>query len=287
MDTTELLAPVPAASDYSVSADLWQRLEEEIIAVSGRIEKGEDLVPEDVANVRNLKKQVDGYVTGFNKALREAQGKYKGMVDRRLTELGYNQIEEFVARKRQEQTNAQDARIAYKMGTLRNLSDGLLARTEKLKDTPVAKELLPAFTARFPKVQSGAKNNDITDWRPYFTVMSHTVSIMDTFFRDPKYEDAMLLPIYSGTIRELLAYAKDGSEEHLANVKIKYIEDQHLIRAEKLKGNLKSKSDGVEQIRRILEDMGDVSSLSEAARTVRMEQAWEDISLIVRLINNP
>lgn len=287
METTELLAPVPAASDYSVSADLWGRLEDEIRLVSDRITAGDELVPEDVSNVRKLKSQVDGYVTSFNKAMREAQSKYRGMVDRRLTELGYDNIEKFVAMKRQEQTSTQDGRIAYKMGTLKNLSDGLLARTEKLKDTPMARELLPAFTARFPKVQSGDKRNDITDWRPYFAVMSHAVSVMDTFFRDPKYEDAILLPIYSGTIRELLAYAKDGSEEHLANVKVKFIEDQHLIRAEKLKKRLKTKSDGVEYIRSIMEDMGGLEGLSEAAKTVRMEQAWEEISLIVRLINNP
>lgn len=285
--TTELLAPVPAASDYSVSADLWQRLEEEIQIVSQRIENGEELMPEDVANVRKLKSQVDSYATSFNKAMRDAQGKYRGMLDRRLTELGYDTIEQFVAKKKQEQSNIQNARIAYKMGTLKNLSDGLLERTERLKDTPMAKELLPAFTARFPKIQSGAKNNDINDWKPYFAVMSHAVSVMDTFFRDPKYEDAILLPIYSGTIRELLAYAKDGSEEHLANVKVKYQEDQYLIRTEKLKQSMKTKAEGVEHIQKILEDMGDLSSLSEAVKTMRMEQAWEEISLIVRLINNP
>lgn len=285
--TTELLAPVPAAADYSVSADLWGRLEEEIKSVSKRITAGEELVPDDVANVRKLKSQVDSYVTSFNKAMRDAQGKYRGMVDKRLQELGYGDIEAFVAMKRQEQTNAQDARIAYKMGTLKNLSDGLLERTEKLKDTPLAKELLPAFTARFPKVQSGAKNNDISNWVPYFNIMSHVVNVMDTFFCDPKYENAVMLPIYSGTLRELLAYAKDGSEEHLMNIKVRYGEDQHYIRDEKLKQSLKSKADGVTHIRQLLDDMGDMENLSEAARQIRMEQAWEEISLIVRLINNP
>ena len=72
MAATELLAPVPSASDYSVSADLWQRLEDEVIAVSNRIAAGDDLVPDDVANVQKLKKQVDNYVTGFNKAIRDA-----------------------------------------------------------------------------------------------------------------------------------------------------------------------------------------------------------------------
>lgn len=286
MAVTELLAPVPAASDYSVSADLWERLEDEIQMVSQRIDNGDELVPEDVANVQKLKKQVDAYLTSFNKAMRDAQGKYKKLVDGRLTELGFDKIEQFVAMKRQEQSTAQNSRISYKMESLRNLAEGLIARTERLKDVPMAKELLPAFTARFPKVQSGAKTNDITDWKPYFAIMSHAVSVLDTFFRDPKYEDAALLPLSSGTIRELLAYVKDGKEEHLVNVKTKYQEDQGYIRTEKLRAALHSKEDGINRIRNILDDMEDMGSISDAAKHVRMEQAWEDISLIVRLINN-
>lgn len=286
MAVTELLAPVPAAADYSVSAELWQRLEDEIQMVSQRIDNGDELVPDDVANVQKLKKQVEAYVTSFNKAMRDAQGKYKKLVDSRLTELGFNKIEQFVAEKRHEQSTAQNNRISYKMESLRNLSEGLIAQTKRLKDVPVAKELLPAFTARFPKVQSGAKTNDITDWTPYFAIMSRTVNILDTFFCDPKYEDAALLPLSSGTIRELLAYVKDGKDEHLANVQVKYKEDQGYIRVEKLRAVLVSKEDGLQRIRKILDDMEDMGSISDAAKHVRMEQAWEDISLIVRLVNS-
>lgn len=285
MATSELLAPVPAAADYSVSTDLWQRLEAEIQSVSARIEAGDQLMPDDVANVRKLKSQVDNYVTSFNKAMRDAQNEYRKMVDRRLTELGFDSIEQFVAKKKQEQSAAQNSRIAYKMDSLKAISDGLLERTKQLKNVPMAKELLPAFTARFPKVQSGAKNNDITDWKPYLAILSRTITVMDTFFCDPKYADAVLLPLYSGTIRELLAFAKDGKAEHLKNVAIKYQEDQHLIQEEKLKRELKTKADGLTYIRRILEDMGDMGNLSDAAKQVRTEQAWENISRIVRLIN--
>lgn len=285
MATSELLAPVPAAADYSVSADLWQRLEAEIQSVSARIEAGDQLMPDDVANVRKLKSQVDNYVTSFNKAMRDAQNEYRKMVDRRLTELGFDNIEQFVAKKKQEQSAAQNARIAYKIDRLKAIFDELLEQTKQLKNIPMAKELLPAFTARFPKVQSGAKNNDITDWKPYFAILSRTVTVMDTFFCDPKYADAALLPLYSGTIRELLAFAKDGKAEHLKNVAIKYQEDQHLIQEEKLKRELKTKADGLTYIRRILEDMGDMGNLSDAAKQVRTEQAWENISRIVRLIN--
>lgn len=286
MAVTELLAPVPAAADYSVSAELWQRLEDEIQMVSQRIDNGDELVPDDVVNVQKLKKQVDTYVTSFNKAMRDAQGKYRKLVDSRLTELGFNKIEQFVAEKRHEQSTAQNNRISYKMESLRNLSEGLIAQTKRLKDVPVAKELLPAFTARFPKVQSGAKTNDIMDWTPYFAIMSRTVNILDTFFCDPKYEDAALLPLSSGTIRELLAYVKDGKDEHLANVQVKYKEDQGYIRVEKLRAVLVSKEDGLQRIRKILDDMKDMGSISDAAKHVRMEQAWEDISLIVRLVNS-
>lgn len=282
----EFLAPVPAAADYSVSADLWHRLEDEIEAVSARIEAGDNLVPEDVENVRKLKTQVEGYVIDFNKAMRDAQGKYRKMVDRRLAELGFDKIEQFVTKKRQEQRELQDSRVAYKMDSLKEISDGLLERTEKLKDVPMSKELLPAFTARFPKVQSGAKNNDITDWMPYFAVISRTITIMDTFFRDPKYADAALLPLHSGTIRELLAYAKDGKEEHLANVKVKFQEDQPLIRVEKMKLALKSKADGIKHIQSVLENIQGLDSLSEGVRRVRIKQAWDEISLVVRLVNN-
>lgn len=286
MEMTEMLAPVPAAADYSVSAELWQRLEAEIVAVSGRIEAGDELVPEDVANVRKLKSQVEGYVTSFNKAMGDAQAQYKSMVARRLTELGYDNIEQFILKKRQEQTKECNSRETAKMNILKGLSDGLLARTHRLKDTSIAKELLPAFVARFPNVQSGAKNKDIKDWKPYFNIMTHTVTLMDAFFCDPKYEDAVILPIYSGTMRELLAYAKDGNNEHLTKAVAKYQEDQSYIKTEKLKQSVKTKEDAVEHIRQILDSIGDTGSLSEAAKTVRIEQAWAEISDFVRLINN-
>ena len=94
------------------------------------------------------------------------------------------------------------------------------------------------------------------------------------------------MPLSSGTIRELLAYVKDGKDEHLANVQVKYKEDQGYIRVEKLRAVLVSKEDGLQRIRKILDDMEDMGSISDAAKHVRMEQAWEDISLIVRLVNS-
>lgn len=285
MKTTELQAPVPVAADYSVSIELWQQLEREIQHVSARIESGDNLMPDDVANVRKLKNQVDQYVTDFNKAMRTDMDKYRKMVNKMLTDIGYDNIEQFITKKQQEQSKIQNARIAYKMDSLKNILDGLLANTERLKDVPMAKELLPAFTARFPKVQSGAKNKDITDWKPYFSVMSRAITIMDAFFRDPKYDGADLLPIYSGTIRELLAFARDGKDEHLANVQVKFKDDQNFIRVEKLKQSLTSKTDAIERIRQLIKDLDDINGLSDAAKQVRTEQTWEQISLIVRLIN--
>lgn len=285
MGNNEFLAPVPSASDYTVSADLWQRLEAEIQSVSARIEGGDELTPDDVKNVKALRNQVESYVTDFGRAMKSAEAEYKRMVNQRLNDLGYNVIEEFTAKKRQEQKSLENGRITAKMENLKTIVDGLLARTSKLKDLPMSKELLPAFTARFPNVQSGAKSKDINDWKPYFAVIQRVLNIMDTFFCDPKYEDAALLPLHSGTIRELLSYARDGKEEHIANVVARFREDQTIIETEKLKQELKTKADGIEHIQNILEEMGDLSGLSEGARKIRTEQAWEDIALIVRLVN--
>lgn len=281
-----ILAPVPAASDYSVSADLWQRLEDEIKLVSARIDAGDDLTPDDVVNVRKLKSEVDGYLVSFNKAMHDSQIKYKKMVEKGLVDIGFNTIEQFIAKKRQEQSILQNNRVALKMDKLKQISDDLLAKTEKLKEIPMSKELLPAFTARFPKVQSGAKSNDIMDWNPYIAIISRTIMIMDTFFCDPKYADAALLPLHSGTIRELLLFARDGKEEHIVNVPVKFKEDQPIIRVEKLKQCLTSKEDGIKYIRTVLADMEDMTGLSDPVKKVKTEQAWEEISLIVRLINS-
>lgn len=286
MAATELLAPVPSAADYSVSADLWQRLEDEVSIVSQRIAAGDDLVPDDVANVQKLKRQVDNYVTGFNKAIRDASSNYRKLVDRRLAEIGFNTVEEFVQKKRQEQTAEQDKRIAYKMQMLKNISEQIILRTTILKDTPAAKELLPAFVARFPKVQSGAKSNEIKDWRPYFNIMAHAVSLMDTFFADPQYEDAVMLPLYSTTIRELLAYVRDGNPGHLENLKEHYKNDQEYIRIEKMKQRLLTKEDGIKEIRKILDDIDNMDNANEAVRDLRIGQAWEEINRVVSLINN-
>lgn len=282
MAVTELLAPVPSAVDYAVSIDLWERLENEIKLVSDRIEAGEELVPEDVANVKKLKTQVDAYVASFNAAMRNAQSDYRKLVDKRLTELGYDTIEQFITKKKQEQTSLQNQRISDKLEHLNQILTALLANTRQLKNTALANELLPIFTARFPKIQSGAKSNEIHDWKPYIAVISRVILVMDTFFSDPKYEGAKLLPLHSGTIRELLAYARDGREERLAAVPLKFRQDQHFIRDAKLRSVIKSKEDGIVYIRRILNNL---QKTDEAIPKEQTEQAWEQISLIVGLVN--
>lgn len=286
MAAKELLAPVPSATDYSISAEIWERLETEIKAVSKRIEAGENLVPEDVANVQRLKKQVDSYVSRFNKAIRDASAAYRTLVDRKFAEIGFGTVDSFVMKKRQEQTAEQNKRIAYKMGMLKNISEQLIARTAVLKNMPVAKELLPAFVARFPKVQSGAKSNDINDWRPYFNIMAHAVSLIDTFFSDPRHEDAVLLPLYSSTIKELLAYVRDGNPDHLEDFEARYAEDEQLIRLEKMSRRLQTKEDGINEIAAILKSIEEMDSKNSTVRELRIGQAWKDISYVVSQINN-
>ena len=87
-------------------------------------------------------------------------------------------------------------------------------------------------------------------------------------------------------MRELLAYAKDGKDEHILNVPVKFEQDQQFISDEKLKSELKSKAGGIIRIKQILDDMGDMEAISDSVKQVRTEQTWEEISRIVRLVNN-
>ena len=175
-----IVAPVPNSADYTVSAEVWSALAAEINAVSKRIDDGEELTPEDVVNVRGLKKQVESYLTLFNKAMRDAQADYKGLVARQLEQLGYGKIESYIQEQRKKQTDEQNERLAEKQQKLRELVSEKLEGTKVLKSTSLAGELLPAFVHRFPNVNSSAKTKEITNWEPYGAVIRMSMVMLDS-----------------------------------------------------------------------------------------------------------
>lgn len=251
-DTIQIPAPVPNGKDYTVSSEIWEALKEEINLVVNRIDAGEQLSPEDVTNVRSLKKQVEDYLTTFNKAMRDAQAKYKELVQQQLTDLGYDKIETYIVTQRKKQQTEQNTRLVQKQTKLRALVETQLADTVYVKQTVLANELLPAFTSRFPNVNSSAKTKEISNWGPYEAVVKTTLNMLDVFFGDDVFKGAVTLPITSATMQQLLKYVRDGQLDHLTMMREIFAKDGEYLAQQKLREEITSNEIALDKINTIL-----------------------------------
>lgn len=244
-------ASVPNPEEYTVSAEIWDALTTEINTVAGRIDAGEILTNEDVKKVRSLKKQVDTYLTTFNKAMRSAQDSYKQVIAKQLDDLGYNKIEVYIQKQHAAQVQEQNQRMSAKMGKLKEIIDAKIEGTITLKKTTLAAELLPAFTSRFPEINSGAKNKEVSNWAPYEAVITSVVRILDAFFC--QYPKTCQLPLMSATMRNLLQYVKDGNIEHISDMPSAIKADEHLIHQWELRQEITDEGVALNKIHDILE----------------------------------
>lgn len=245
---TLVVAPVPDAAEHTVSAEIWTALTNEINYVAKRIDDGEELTPEDVKKVRSLKNQVEQYLTTFNKAMRDAQTNYKSLIAKRLEILGYGKIENYIQIQKKKQTDEQNKRLVSKQTYLRQMLDVYIAETTYVKDTVLAGNLFPAFTQRFPNVNSSAKDKEIKNWGPYEAVVKTTLHILDTFFNDPIFKGSSLLPVTSATMQQLLKYVREGNLEYLSVMREIFAKDAEYLKTLELRNTIRTKEAAVQKI---------------------------------------
>lgn len=238
-------------TDHVVEMEVWQALEAEIKHVSNRIELGEDLQPEDVKNVQSLRKQVDDYVTSFNRSMRATQAEYKEAIAEKLDGLGYTVIENYVTEQRTKQKDIQNKRSTDKLNKLTEIINELVGETDVIKDTALASELLPAFYDRFPIIKSGAQSKNIQDWEPYKQVIKANLTMVDTFLQDEKYLIARRLPINSKTMQQLLQYIRSGDIERLATMEDIFKSDRAILEDMLLRNNIKTHQDAIAMIKEL------------------------------------
>lgn len=249
----QIVPQLPDAEKHTMSPEIWNALVLEIDSLSNRIKNKEELVPDDVARVRALRKQVDNYLTVFNKSLNDARDSYKKLVEKQLADIGYPFIEQYIDTQRKKQADQWNGIIAEKQGRLREIVSDAVNGTKFVKDTQIASGILPAFTHRFPKVNSAAKDKEIKDWSPYQAVISQTVMVLDVFFSDDAYKTARLLPIASATMQALLSYVRDGDIKHLADMKGLLEKDAGQINMAILRKEVTTKELALERISSIME----------------------------------
>lgn len=268
-----VIAPVPNAAEYTASVEIWDALTTEINHVVSRIDAGEELTPEDVIQVRELKKQVESYLTMFNKAMRDAQSTYKNLLAKQLETLGYEKIDNYIQIQRQKQTMEQNTRLANKQAMLQQIVSNALNATTLLKTTVLAGELLPAFVSRFPKVNSSAKDKEITNWGPYEAIIQTTVNMLEVFFKDPIFTGAVTLPVTSATMQQLLKYVRDGNLEHLSVMRDIFAKDGEYLIVQKLKTEITTKDMALTKITKVMsEGISTDDKLREIARIIRIAE---------------
>lgn len=280
-DKTQLpqITPTFNVDDYTITSELWSSLKAEIQTVVTEIDSGAELLPEDVKRVRALRKQVDEYVAEFGRAMRKTQDVYKSAVAQQLTSLGYDKVETYITSQRKKQDEEVNARTAEKMQKLADIVATAMNATDVLKTTVLATELLPTFHIRFPKVKSGAKDKDITDWEPYETIITKNLELVDKFLQDENYADARYLPVYSQTMQQLLRYFKDGNVEHLSSMKAVYANDAPILEELFLRKNITTKAQAITLINQITSgaiDMGVQETLLQISKIVNVAISLND-----------
>lgn len=247
--TTLIAAPVVNPEEHTVNAELWNALTAEINTVVARIDNNEELTPEDVQRVRGLKKEVEDYLTTFNRAMKDAQATYKSLIAKQLESLGYTRIETYIAAQRQKQTNEQNDRLSKKMNTLKTLIGNVLAGTTYVKNTALVGELTSLICVRFPAIKSAAKNKDITNWEPYEAIIKTNLEMLDTFFGDPIFKGAVTLPLSSSTMQQLMKYLRSGDINELREMRVIFARDKPHLDHQKLVEVITSKEVALDIIR--------------------------------------
>lgn len=253
--TTEIvIAPTVDAMEHTASAEVWAALTTEIEYVVKRIQRGDELTPTDVTKVRQLKSQVEQYLTTFNKAVKAAQADYKQRLTAQLLKLNYNIIDDYITVQKKKQSEEQTARMTKKQMELQRLVEEVLEGTTALKATVLATELLPAFTHRFPNVNSGAKDKDIKEWGPYKSVIQTSLHMLDVFFMDESFKGADLLPVTAATMQQLLAYVRTGDLALLAVMRDIFAKDAEYLIMHELKAAITTKEIAVDRIKQAAEE---------------------------------
>lgn len=265
------LLPQIASEQYEVSPELWTELESEIRAVVAKIQSGEQMTPDDVANVKNLNKRIDEFGTKYNRALTAAGKEYKSRLVTRKTELGYDLITQFIAHKKAEQDAAINARLSAKLEHFNRLLNNALVEHPYINSTGLRETVINNFIGRFPKVNSGAESNEIKNWTPIETVINTSLGVVEEKLQATPV--MMQLPIYSQTMKSFSAYLRTGDVSNLDNLTEKLTNDRPLLETVILKSQLQSESDVVAMISSII--ASEVSDNEKLAQISKVMTTWQ------------
>lgn len=226
---------------FMVPDTTWAAISSEITTLRERIANQEELEPQDVVKVQTLVKQVEEFGKGYSKEVNNTARRYKTFLSKKLEELGYSEISNYVANRKRELDRQTNARMADKMAKLTDIVHKELEQHPVLNSTGLKETMVNLFIGRFPKMNSGAISNEIRNWKPIESVIK---TQMDKAEEVLKLNPAMLyLPVYSQTFQTLASYLRTGDVQILATLPEVFKGDADLLRNVVIKQQMQTTDD--------------------------------------------
>lgn len=246
---------------YAMDESIWQEIKDEVAQLKVRIQNEEELTPNDVANVKQLVGKVNATAKEYNQALSQAYKSYKRRLDEQLEQIGYPIIENYIAQKRKEQKDEVSQRLNEKIDTFHHLVQEALDETTLLKQTTIANTIAGQMMRLFPKLASGARNKEISDWQP----IQHVVHECITYAESQMQKVYVILPPQSHVANTFRQFFATGDRSVFDNLTDDLQADRPLIEEYLLAKEMKSEADVVRLIHEATKE-GNPNALEQVHR---------------------
>lgn len=245
----KLLQPLDSQK-YEIGDSIWTELTTEIQSIRQRLNDGAEMQPEDFTRVKTLSAQVKNYGEGYRKAITAQAKDYKAKLDKELADIGYGDIETYLATKRTEQQLAISTRLNNKLDTFNGLVLAELNTTTYLRTSAIVSMVANNLAKRFPKLNSGAESKEITNWAPITSVIHMSIAAVENVF--VQYPIMTRLPAQSQTLRTIAQYLETGSAPLIENMKSILETDMDLLQRLALQERVKTNAATVSEIEGIM-----------------------------------
>ena len=244
-----------AEYNYQIAASTWDAISNEVRRLKMSIDNDVELTPEDVKEVRRLVKLVTNASTEYNKALTASYKNYKAMLSQKLNEIGYDVIDAYIVKKRNEQQSIVSERLTAKVDKFTRIVHEALEQTQKLKRASFAQAIPSQMLVLFPKVNSGAITNDIADWTPISFMVKQVIDHAET-----KMNDLILsLPSTSNVANTFGQYFRSADRGLLVDMIAVIKQDEEWLMNKHIATQLNSEQDVLSMIEQLAHEKSDQS----------------------------
>ena len=234
---------------YAVPEATWLNISNEIQALSVRIQAGEELNDSDFTKLKATVKDIEDYGKAFTKAVNQQSKQYKQWLEWKLKDIGYDQVKNYMAQQKLKNDQLINQRMNQKLNKFREIIQEELSLHPLIASTGLSETILNMFIGRFPKINSGAVSNEISNWAPIQSVVHINMGQVEEILEANKV--MLYLPLHSNTFRTFSEYLRTGDVTKLSNIEETLKSDGELLRNVVMKQQMHSVDDVISMINEV------------------------------------